>query len=744
MNFSISKILVVSFGFFLFQIISSSPGVCSHSENATKHVLLLNSYHQGMTWVDQVTSAVIEELDPENNNIVFHVENMDTKRNPSVQYLHSLYNLYKLKFSNVEFDLILASDNNAFDFLVKYRNEMFSGTPIVFCGVNHFSSELLAGVSDFTGVAEVFDAAKTVQIALKNHPKTEEVYIVNDYLKTGRAYEKDIRQQLTPFAADLKLRYSENLALTELEEEIASLGPNAIVLLGGYFSDRDGLYVTYEQIGQLLASYSSVPVYCLLSFNVGKGVVGGNVVDGFSQGKAMAHIGQRILKGENPSAIPVVKGGVNSDKFNYDEITRFEIDVNKLPANSIFINKPSPVYLVGKGTFWSTVFVVCVILALYIWFCYLLLKNQRIKKKLKESEAYNRTIFEESPIGLVFCRMGGELLDVNPAYAAIIGYSVEETLQLSYVDLTPDDYAAQEEEKIRLLKTEGRHGPYEKEYIAKDGRRVPVRLSGVLQENNNEQFILASVEDITEEKLEQLRAVRMSHLASLGELAAGVAHEINNPLNGVINYTQMYLNKFDPPGEGRDLLKRVIKEGSRVADIVTNLLHYSRQDNGVMGEVHILDVISEALTLFNAQLMKEGIILSLEVDENMPLVMGRFTDLERLIINLVSNSRYALNQKYPAISNPEKILKISVRKGQDDDWPHIRLCVEDKGVGIPKEQMPKVFNPFMTTKPAGDGTGLGLNICHQIVQQHKGTIDIESEVDHYTRVFIDLPIAGAE
>jgi len=694
-----------------------------------------------MTWVDRITTAVVQGLESEYDDIIFHIENMDSKRNPSPAYQRTLYALYKQKFAGVSFDLILASDNNAFDFLRTYREDLFGEVPVVFGGVNDFSDDQIADIRNFTGVAEVFDAARTVEQALKNHPGTKEIFIINDYLKTGRAWENDIRKQLRPLSASVQFTYAENYTLEELEEHIANLPPHALVLLGVYFSDRDGRYLTYEQVGKMLSRKSRVPVYCLLNFNIGDGVVGGNVIDGFSQGQAMAEIGLRILKGEDPNGIPVVKTGVNRNIYNYKEMVRFNIDEKSLPPDSVFINKPSPVYQVDKRTAWMAVLIIGCVVSLILWLSYLLVKNERIKRRLKESEAYNRTIFEESPIGLAFCGLDGELLDVNSAYAGILGYPAEELIGRSYMEFTPQGYEEQEDNKLEMLKKHGRFGPFEKQYRNRAGELVPIRVSCAMLGSPKGQYNLASVENISQEKQDQIRAAQMSHLASMGELAAGVAHEINNPINGVINYAQLCLNRYSPPGEGEEFLRRIIKEGKRVADIVKNLLHYSHQNSSPPELVNLQDVLSEALTLFSAQLQKEGISLDVEVEGELPPVYGRFTELERVLINLVSNSRYALNQKYGPETDPLKVLTISLSTFLQEDQSYVRMCVKDSGVGIPEQIIDKVFNPFLTTKPSGDGTGLGLNICHQIISDHNGMITIESRENDYTHVMLDLPVA---
>ena len=321
-----------------------------HPVSTPRHILLLNSYHQTMTWVDNIVQAVEDGLDPAENDWVLHVENMDTKRHHSQSYLDSLYRAYKTKYDNVHFDMILASDNYAFDFLRQYRDELFPGIPVVFSGVNDFKDDQIASLDSFTGVAEIFDSAATLEIALKNHPNTRQVFVVNDYLKTGKAWQRTIQKQLKPFESSVKLTYSDNVSIDELEHQIALLEKDTIVLFGVYFADRDKSYVTYEYIGKVLARSSKVPVYCLLEFNIGEGVVGGNVIGGYYQGQAMAEIARRILQGEKADNIPVQKKGANRYVFDDKQLQRFNIEVSKLPEKSILINQLPPLFRVSTAS----------------------------------------------------------------------------------------------------------------------------------------------------------------------------------------------------------------------------------------------------------------------------------------------------------------------------------------------------------------------------------------------------------
>ena len=316
-----------------------------------KNILLLHSYHSGMTWVENINKAVYETLDPNRNEYVFHTEYMDTKRHNSAQYYASLKESYRNKYANTRFDLILSTDNNAFDFLLQNRNELFGNVPVIFSGVNGFENEMLDNVDNFTGVAEYFSAKETLELILKLHPNIKNIYVINDYLKTGLAWKKDMQKMLKEYENKVNIIYSENLTLVALEEKINSFQDDTAILMGVYFADKDNNYITYEKMGNYLLGKSKAPVYCLLNFNIANNVIGGKVISGYTQGQAMSQIALRVLNGEDPNTIAVVKAEANQFIFNYNGIKKYNINEALLPTNSTLINKPYSIYENYKFSF---------------------------------------------------------------------------------------------------------------------------------------------------------------------------------------------------------------------------------------------------------------------------------------------------------------------------------------------------------------------------------------------------------
>ncbi|UCD35158.1 MAG: PAS domain S-box protein [Nitrospiraceae bacterium] len=244
--------------------------------------------------------------------------------------------------------------------------------------------------------------------------------------------------------------------------------------------------------------------------------------------------------------------------------------------------------------------------------------------------------------------------------------------------------------------------------------------------------------DITDQKKAEAETLRASHLASLGELAAGVAHEINNPINGIINYTQILANDTSPGSREYDIAMRIIKEGDRIAGIVANLLSLARDIREHKKTVHIHEILSDALALTETQLKKDGIKLKVSFSGEIPAMTVQPQHIEQVFLNIISNARYALNLKHPG-AHDSKILEIGCEHLADGPLPRVRISFRDRGMGIPADKLDKVMNPFFSTKPSGSGTGLGLSISHGIITDHGGHISITSVEGEYTKVTIDLP-----
>jgi PAS domain S-box-containing protein len=276
-----------------------------------------------------------------------------------------------------------------------------------------------------------------------------------------------------------------------------------------------------------------------------------------------------------------------------------------------------------------------------------------------------------------------------------------------------------------------------------DGRYWQMSTFPVKDENGIVKNVIEICKDITEEMILQTEVMRTGQLAELGVLSASVAHEVNNPVFGIISCAEVLLQESDGSnGDSNEILNMILKESRRIANVTRSLLSFARDTaSDVESSCRIEGLISDTLILNRALLRKEGVNLETHFSPNLPDINGYPQRLQQVFMNLINNARYSLSKKY--LGNHEnKILDIKCSEEMIDDSPYVHIIFHDRGMGIPDDKIGKIMDPFFTTKPRGEGTGLGLSICKKIINESGGNIEVESVEGEYTRFVITLPAAG--
>jgi PAS domain S-box-containing protein len=357
--------------------IMSGPSLVVPKPSAAASVLLLNSYHKGLAWTDKVTLGVETVLSDQD----IYVEYMDTKRHSDDLYLTLLRNLFYNKYQATRPDVVISSDDHALSFLLDNRDFLFPGTPIVFCGVNDYSDQLLAGQEKITGVVEAFDIRQTVDMALGLHPSADKMIIVNDTTKTGKANKRVILRLLPDFSGRVEFEFLEALSMPALLDRIEKLPSQNLVLLMSFNRDASGQVFNYDTSIGLIAEKCRVPIYGVWDFYLGQGIVGGKLTSGKAQGETAAAIARKIIQGEPADKIPIVTQSPNRWMFDYHQLRRFNIDESRLPPGSEIINRPQSIYGKYKAVIWS---MLVTLVALALLSLFLMTNIQQRKKAEKE------------------------------------------------------------------------------------------------------------------------------------------------------------------------------------------------------------------------------------------------------------------------------------------------------------------------------------------------------------------------
>lgn len=375
--------------------------------------------------------------------------------------------------------------------------------------------------------------------------------------------------------------------------------------------------------------------------------------------------------------------------------------------------------------------------------------TERIKSEqaLIESEQKFRMLIENAPEA-IYIHSQGKLVFLNPA--AIKMFGAENEVQLIGMSaeklFSPNQIPTLQKYREQLYESE--EGiPFQTEQLIRiDGSPIDVEMSAIPILYNNTPSAIVFARDITDrlklEKSQQSLEAQLRNqqkLEAIGTLAGGVAHEINNPLSGILNYAQLILDELPIDTSSAVYASEIIHETERISEIVKSLLQFSRQEKQSHSYAGIYDIINHTILLIQTIIKKDQIELILDIEENLPNIKCRSQQIQQVLMNLLTNARDALNEKYPKF-NENKMILLSCRQFTADNRRWIRITVEDQGNGVPMELREKIFEPFFSTKPKELGTGLGLSISFGIVKDHHGQIHIESEPGKYTRFIVELPV----
>jgi PAS domain S-box-containing protein len=358
-------------------------------------------------------------------------------------------------------------------------------------------------------------------------------------------------------------------------------------------------------------------------------------------------------------------------------------------------------------------------------------KREQLARELSDSEEKFRRLVETSLDGIVLHR-DMQLLYVNRACLEMFHYQEPEQMLnrslLHFVDpqyrQVVDRWQTQLQRKTATLRI------FELKGVKKDGSRFDLEGVSFPTTYEGQPAIQTHIRDITHKKHLEEHLSRTEKLAALGQLAAGVAHEINNPLGGILVYSYLLLEDLEPGMPERTQVEKIVREATRCKEIVQGLLEFSRHTPSRMVPLDINDTLEEVISLVEDHLVFQSIRLVQKLAPNLPPVLGDKNKLEQVFINLLMNSGESMQG--------DGRLTVSTEVAQGGDIVFIRFT--DTGPGIPEPYLSRLFDPFFTTKEVGKGVGLGLSISYGIIQKHLGRVYVERTGQEGTTFVIELPV----
>jgi two-component system NtrC family sensor kinase len=362
-------------------------------------------------------------------------------------------------------------------------------------------------------------------------------------------------------------------------------------------------------------------------------------------------------------------------------------------------------------------------------------ERKQTEEALRESEERYKALFDSTIAGtLVIDAETKKVVLGNQVAAKMLGFNLaEETIGINLVDFIPLN------DKEKVLKIivkdifeQDLRQVNEFQIVTKDGREIWINAVGARIELEGKPAVLVSCVDITEHKRQRGRQMMIDRLSSIGELVAGTAHELNNPLTSIIGFSQLLMEK-DIPDDIREDLEFIYNEAHRTAEVVKNLLTFAGKHTPMKQLVQINNIIDDVLKLRDYELRIDSIEVKKRLAPDLPEIMVDDFQMQQVFINIIINAEYFMTE-----AHKRGTLTITTKKQNEN----VMISIADDGPGILEGNLRRIFDPFFTTKPAGKGTGLGLSICHGIVAEHGGQIYAKSQQGKGATFFIELPING--
>ena len=364
---------------------------------------------------------------------------------------------------------------------------------------------------------------------------------------------------------------------------------------------------------------------------------------------------------------------------------------------------------------------------------------ERMEERLHRSNGFLSNLIKSAVDGIIAADMTGKILIFNDVACKISGYHVDEVIdRMSIREIYPDDGARN---VMRMLRSEKYGGKgtlrsYRVDIKRKTGENIPISLNAaVVYEAGKEVATLGFFHDLRdtlkiEAELErtQVQLLQAEKMSSLGKLAAGVAHQLNNPLGGITLFSQLIMEEYElPEGASKDL-ERILQDAQRCSNIVKELLEFSRQTSNEMRPHDINHAISQTLFLLENQTIFHDIIIKKDFSPDLPLIPVDKQQINHVFMNIILNAADAM----------EGTGHLSIATALSPEKDRVIIQIKDTGPGIPEHILSKIFDPFFTTKEQGKGTGLGLSLVYGIVQDHGGEIRAKSQVGKGTTFIIEL------
>lgn len=660
-------------------------------------------------------------------DVEFLTEFLDVGRFADPAYEALLSGFLRGKYQGKHIDVVVAGGPTALRFLLRHREQLLPGVPLVHAAVTLAQLKALPSPPGLVGVPIDPDPLPTLELALLLHPRARRLMLITGTSAWDRDVEKQLRKAIPRLPPQVQVEFLAGLPVKDLHEKLRLLPNDTLVFVGSFLRDGAGRsFINADAIAQI-ASASTAPVYGSYSSYIGTGVVGGYMPTFEAMGRQAGEIAGRLLNGEPVATLSLPAVQQNSYIFDWRQLQRFGVAEKSLPPGSILEYRQPSFWEVFRGRI-ITAIVILVLQALMIT---LLLVERRLRRetsaKLLESEKRMNIAANAVGIGMWAWHAGRDEIWTTPQARTLYGFGESEAIDFERF-LGKLDAADQEPAKKAFEDALASNNGFETQHQVNrpDGSKRWISMQGQVETDalGKAVSMVGVSYDITSRKLAELAAeqhsnemLRMARVGLVGQLSGSIAHELNQPLSAILTNAQaaQRLLSLNPPDllELGKVLKDIAEDDQRALEVIQCLKALFNRGESQRQPLNLNEAIKDALKFVHSDIVAHQVSLDVELTDKLPVVEADWVQLQQVLLNLIVNACEAMAENEPAMR------QLTVRTWAHEDREVI-IEVADTGKGIGAGVEERLFESFFTTKT--NGMGMGLTISRTIIEAHGGRL----------------------
>lgn len=742
-----TRVLLPAIALLLLGVAGLSTRAHASGAVSTRHVLIINSYHYGFTWSDQIVEGLEHELPP---NLEISVEYLDSKRHLEDSHAEVFAELLQSKYEQHPPQLLITTDDAALRFIASRAESLFPGVPVVFCGVNEPIPEQRLNRSQFTGAIEVNDPADAIDAILDFLPNTELIYVICDNTLNGIGDRQRLERHRLSGRVSVPIVFldsSDGLDPLQVIDRLRQAAPDSVVLFRSYYRGPAGEYIPYEDWLPRFARSAPVAIFGTAMMHLDHGIAGGYLASAFDHGVDTARIAERVLNGTSPADIPISTRQNSRLFYDHQVLSRLGYDVSAIPDAATVVNQPPRNQNNPRRFLFASLLLISGLTLAVIVLGINTLRRVRAERSLKEREQQLGSIFRSSHDAILTWADNSErtILQANPATLRLLGLTADNTIGRSSREILDerifDSFDTIVSHSIRT------HGVWRGDWTFRsaDPSKPMRNLEVTVTQIQGSREYLAIMRDVTEriESEEKLRAAKDAAEAAdraKSEFLAMMSHEIRTPMNAVIGFAALLLDT-ELDSVQREYLTHIIRGSEALVSIINDILDFSHlEPHRVrlnLEPTDVRDVVVESVDLIRYRMSERGSEVSVSFDAALPASLRIDRQRFRQILTKLLQNAYKFTVKGD----------IEVRVGGEwlqtgTQW-HLVLEVIDSGIGIPQDRIEEIFKPFSKLREQSisspGGTGLGLAIVQRLVTLMSGTVTCQSVLGEGSTFRVQIP-----